>query len=242
MTERLQKRIASSGYCSRRAAEKLIEAGKVQVNGKIVHEQGVQVSETDTIVVEGRPLHFDEEKITIAFNKPVGYVTTRSDPFGAKTVMEILPRQFQHLNPVGRLDRDSEGLLLFSSDGDLTLRLTHPRYGHQKTYEVGVFGHVSDETLEQLASGVELDGVQLQPIQSRVLGETARATWLELILKEGRKRQIRRMMELFGHTVFSLKRTAIGKLELGSLKLGEYRILNSEEIQLALFNNEQQNH
>src|SRR3989338_4784873 len=143
MTERLQKRIASSGYCSRRTAEKFIEAGEVRVNGKVVREQGVQVSEKDTIEIEGVKLRFNVPLVTIAFNKPVGTVTTRDDPDGAKTVMDVLPDQFQHLNPVGRLDRDSEGLLLFSNDGDLILQLTHPRYEHQKTYEVGVRGHVS---------------------------------------------------------------------------------------------------
>ncbi|MFA4814817.1 MAG: pseudouridine synthase [Candidatus Gracilibacteria bacterium] len=235
MTERLQKRIASSGYCSRRAAEKLIEAGEVKVNGKIVREQGVQVSENDKIVVEGVMLRFDEKKITLAFNKPVGVVTTRNDPFGAKTVMDLLPSEFQYLNPVGRLDLDSEGLLLFSSDGDLILHLTHPRYEHQKTYEVGVRGHVSNDTIKALARGVELDGIYLQPMEARVLREKGKETWIELTLKEGRKRQIRRVMERFGHTVFALKRTAIGKLQLGDLKTGAYRILTPKEIQLALF-------
>jgi pseudouridine synthase len=234
MKERLQKRIASSGYCSRRAAERLIEDGEVKVNGKMVKEQGVQVSEKDKIEVEGKLLKFDSKKITIAFNKPIGVVSTRKDPFGAKTVTELLPAKFRHLNPVGRLDMDSEGLLLFSSDGDLLLELTHPRYEHKKTYEVGVYGEVTTHTLKALTKGVELDGVTLQPMRSTVLRGDGKRTWLEMVLKEGRKRQIRRVMERFGHTVFSLKRTAVGELELGDLKTGECRELTDEEIQKTL--------
>lgn len=235
MTERLQKRIASSGYCSRRTAEKFIEAGEVKVNGTVVREQGVQVSETDKIEIEGVKLRFNVPLVTIAFNKPVGVVTTRDDPNGAETVMDVLPDQFQHLNPVGRLDRDSEGLLLFSNDGDLILQLTHPRYEHQKTYEVGVRGEVDEHTLESLGRGVELEGVRLQPMGAKILRTKGRETWLELTLQEGRKRQIRRVMEQFGNTVFSVKRTAIGKLGLADLKSGNYRVLTPKEIQLALY-------
>lgn len=233
MMERLHKRIASSGYCSRRMAERLIEAGEVKVNGKVVKEMGVQVSEKDKIEVEGCKLRFNVQHVTIAFNKPAGVVTTRHDPTGAETVMDLLPEEYQHLNPVGRLDRDSEGLLLLSNDGDLVLRLTHPRFGHQKTYEVGVWGLVSSDTVKRLERGVKLDGVLLNPMKTEIVKEQGKQTWLRITLTEGRKRQIRRVLEQFGHSVFALKRVAMGELELGDLKSGEYRELSPAEVQLA---------
>lgn len=232
--ERLQKRIASSGLCSRRAAERLIEEGRVKVNGKRVIQHGVQVSEEDVIEVKGRVLRFGEEKITIALNKPVDTVSTRKDPFGAQTVMDLLPKNLQHLNPVGRLDKNSEGLLLLTSDGDLLLRLTHPRYEHSKTYEVGVEGQVKETVLKKLNKGLDLDGTWLQAMKSQILRQEEQRTWLEMVLKEGRKRQIRRVMEALGHPVFSLKRTAIGKLELGHLKKGSYRVLTEKELKAVL--------
>lgn len=234
MTERLHKRIASSGYCSRRMAERLIAEGEVEVNGKIVTEMGVQVTEKDKITVEGTKLKFTDEKVTIMMNKPQGIVTTRNDPMGEETVMDLLPRQFQHLNPVGRLDRESEGLLLLTTDGDLLLHLTHPRYEHEKTYEVGLYGTVEPTTLEALAEGVELDGKKLAPMHASVLREEGHRTWVEVILREGRKRQIRRVMEQFGHTVFALRRVAVGKLKLGDLKTGAYRVITPKEIKMAL--------
>ena len=234
MTERLHKRIASSGYCSRRMAERLIADGEVKVIGTVVTEMGVQVTAKDKIMVDGHTLLFDNDQLSIAFNKPLGVVTTRDDPFGAKTVMDMLPREFQHLNPVGRLDRESEGLLLFTTDGELLLHLTHPRYEHEKTYEVGVWGTVEDSTIETLARGVKLDNKQLAPMRAKITKEEGRKTWLEIVLQEGRKRQIRRVMEQFGHSVFSLKRIAIGDLELSELKTGAYRVLTEKEIEMAL--------
>ncbi len=232
--ERLHKRIASSGYCSRRTAEKFIEAGEVKVNGQVVMQQGTLVSEKDKIEVQGEKLRFEKEKLTIMFNKPAGVVTTRDDPDGAKTVMDVLPDEFQTLNPVGRLDRDSEGLLLLSNDGDLILKLTHPRYEHKKTYEVGVWGTVEEGVIQRLAQGVRLSGVMLNPMKAEVIKIQGKQTWLLLTLSEGRKRQIRRVMEQFGHSVFAIKRVAVGDLKLGELKAGDYRILTQKEITLAL--------
>ena len=234
MTERLHKRIACSGYCSRRMAERLIAEGYVSVNGQVVSEMGVQVSEKDTIIVEGTKLKFTGEKITLMMNKPVGIVTTRHDPDGAETVMDLLPRKYQHLNPVGRLDRESEGLLLLTTDGDLLLHLTHPRYEHEKTYEVGLYGTVEPTTLEALEEGLELDDKNLAPMKASVLSEEGHRTWVQVILREGRKRQIRRVMEQFGHTVFALRRVAIGKLELGDVKTGSFRLITAKEVKLAL--------
>lgn len=234
ISERLQKRIASSGYCSRRAAEELIVDGKVEVNGAVVTQLGTKVTEKDRIDIFGKRLQFNNETIHLAFNKPSGVVTTRFDPEGGKTVMDLLPKKYQHLKPVGRLDLDSEGLLLFSTDGDLILKLTHPRYEHKKTYEVGVRGQVSDDTVKRLCRGIELDGVMLQGMQTRILKQEGRNTWIEMVLKEGRKRQIRRVMEQFGHTVFAIRRIAIGDLLLGDLKTGDYRLLDQEDIDLAL--------
>ncbi len=235
--DRLHKRIAASGLCSRREAELLIAAGRVHVNGKRVQKMGVKVSDKDKVEVDGRLLPEKSAPITIAMHKPIGVLTSKKDPFHPETVMDLLPVSYQHLNPIGRLDKESEGLLLFTSDGELLEHLTHPRYGHTKTYEVLVQGEVLEQDLVTLREGpIHLDEYLLRPMQGRILNqETSRTTgkvytWLELKLSEGRKRQIRRVMELLGFPVRRLIRTAIGKVELGKLQPGKTRPLTEEEL------------
>lgn len=232
MEIRLQKRIADSGFCSRRAAEDLMQKGKVKVNGKVVTTLGSKVVESDKIEVDGKKLKFATENITLAFHKPAGVITSKRDPHHKNTVMDLLPSEYQNLKPVGRLDKDSEGLLLLSSNGELIQRLTHPKFGHEKTYEVLVKGLVKADKLRVLETGkMKLDDKLLQPMFYRVLNSKDRKTWLELKLTEGRNRQIRRVLDALGFPVVYLKRTAIGQLPLGDLAKGEYRLLTSSDLE-----------
>lgn len=235
--ERLHKVIAASGLCSRREAEKMIEAGRVHVNGKRVQKMGVKVTLREKIEVDGRALPEKSAEATLALHKPRGVLTSKNDPFHNTTVMDLLPTEYRHLNPIGRLDKDSEGLLLFTSDGALLERLTHPKFGHEKTYEVLVHGKVQESDLEKIRTGpIYLDDYLLKPMKVRLLSEESNDrtgktyTWLEMKLKEGRKRQIRRVMELLGFPVARLIRTSIGEVHLGELASGKFRELNPSEL------------
>ena len=227
MEIRLQKRIADSGYCSRRKAEALMEAGKVKVNGKVITKMGTKVDPKDKIEVEGKTLKQIKEHTTIALHKPSDYITSKSDPHHSKTVMDLLPKELQHLKPAGRLDKESEGLLILSSDGELIQKLTHPSAEHKKTYEVLVKGKPTEKELFPLTSGkLKLDNYTLNPMQFRILKSTKdRKTWIELKLTEGRNRQIRRVMDQLGFPVIYLKRTQIDSHKLGDLEKGGYRNL-----------------
>lgn len=236
--DRLHKVIAASGLCSRREAEELIAKGRVHVNGKRIQKMGVKVSPTDKIEVDGRALPEKMAPLTLALHKPRGVLTSKSDPFHNETVMDLLPTEYRHLNPIGRLDKDSEGLLLFTSDGALLERLTHPKFGHEKTYEVLVKGKIEESDLEKIRKGpLYLDDYLLRPMKARLISqETAKSTdivysWVEMKLGEGRKRQIRRVMEILGFPVCRLIRTAIGKVELGELKAGKIRPLTETELE-----------
>lgn len=224
--DRLHKVIAASGLCSRREAENLIAAGRVSVNGKRINTMGVKVTDRDKIEVDGKPLPQKAAPITIALHKPRGVLTSKSDPFHNKTVMDLLPPEYRHLNPVGRLDKDSEGLLLLTSDGALLERLTHPSFEHEKVYEVLVMGRPSEEILQDIRKGgLKLDGYALRPMGAEILHTEDENTWLQIKLKEGRKRQIRRVMEWYGHPVLRLIRVSVGPVQLENLKPGEWRIV-----------------
>lgn len=231
---RLNKAIADSGLTSRRKADDLIEDGKVFVNGKMA-QMGQRVKPTDEIEVNRRllPKH---EAMTIMINKPAGVITTKSDPHHYRTIMTLLPKNFQHLKPVGRLDKDSEGLILLSSDGALIQKLTHPKHGHMKVYEILVKGYAKVDDLMPLMSGkLMLDGYKLNPIQFKLLGTLKGGkTRIVLTLSEGRNRQIRRIMDQIGFPVIYLRRTQIGKLTLGDLKSGQFQELSPEDITKAL--------
>lgn len=233
---RLHKRIASSGYCSRREAEELMRAGQVKVNGRTVTKMGSKVKASDTIVVRGETLSFSQERLTVMLHKPAGYVTSKRDPHNPKTVMDLVPKDLQHLNPVGRLDKPSEGLLLLTTDGALLEQLTHPKFNHSKTYEVIVKGHPKEKNLYPMTTGrFKLEEHTLKPMQFTLLGSPDKnKTRIRLVLTEGRKRQIRRVMEELGFPVLYLKRIAIGELTLGDLPKGEFRPLTEAEIQSAL--------
>ena len=235
--ERLQKLMAAAGFCSRRRGEELLREGRVQVNGRMAALGDRADAERDDIRIDGRPLRAAPAPLTLLLNKPPGVLSTCHDPRGRPTVLDLLPAELQRgqgLHPVGRLDADSRGALLLSNAGSLTLRLTHPRYGHRKTYRAWVKGRPGAEVLERWRRGVPLDGIASLPVQLRVLEERADITRLELVLREGRNRQIRRTGERLGHPVLDLERVAIGPLALGALPEGHWRRLEPQEWQALL--------
>ncbi len=232
MRERLQKVLARAGLGSRRACEELIAEGRVRVNGEVA-ELGMRVDpDTDAVEVDGTRLPVAEEHVYIALNKPVGYVTTARDPQGRPTVLDLMPEE-PRLFPVGRLDIDTAGLLLLTNDGDFALRMTHPRYGVPKTYVAEVRGSLGQRHLRRLRSGIDLTDGRARADAVRLLGRKADRSLLEIVVKEGRKRMVRRMLDAIGVSVSALVRTQIGPQELGRLKEGSWRKLGGQEV-LAL--------
>lgn len=228
---RLQKYLALSGVASRRNSEKLIAQGHVAVNGVVITEMGVQVDETaDKITVDGALIHLEEEKHYIAYYKPVGEVTTVSDPEGRATVMDKFRDYPVRLYPVGRLDFDSEGLLLLTNDGDMMNSLLHPSHEVNKTYLAKVSNRVEEESIRRLRAGVQLDGRLTSPAQVRLVRYEAFDTILLVTIHEGRYRQVRRMFEAVGHQVVQLKRVGFGPIQLGDLPRGTWRSLTPNEI------------
>lgn len=235
-TIRLNKALAHAGYCSRRAADELIAAGKVQVNGKQA-EAGQQVSLTDQIKVEGKPvkLNINEPYRYIMLHKPVHVVSTAKDPQNRQTVLDILPEnlRYSRVYPVGRLDYFSEGLLLLTDDGELTFRLTHPGWHIPRVYEVKVRGVVEEAKLQTMRAGMTLqEGEKLAPVEVEVEAVERGDSVLKLILHQGINRQIRRMCRDLDLTILYLRRVEIGPLKLGALPLGEARRLTEQEINL----------
>lgn len=235
--ERLQNILSHAGVASRRHAAELIESGRVTVDGIIVSEPGARFdSAAVKIAVDGRGISAAEKKRTIMLYKPVGVLSSMSDPFGGKTVADIVDCG-ERLVPVGRLDKDSEGMLLMSNDGGLTLKLTHPRYEHEKTYIVRAAGKWSEEKLRTLRGRIRMpDGYEIRPCPVRVLEDEnwePNVTMLEFRLREGRKRQIRYMCSAAHLVVLSLKRVAVGSLCLDpALRPGEWRDLRDDELRL----------
>ena len=232
---RLQKILSQAGIASRRAAEKLIAEGRVSVNGVTVREMGTKADlSADDIRVDGRRLKGPERIRYILLNKPAGYVTTRSDPQRRPTVIDLLRGVREYVYPVGRLDYDTEGLLLLTNDGDLAARLTHPRHGVERTYEARVAGTPGADALERLRKGIPLDGRRTQPADVELLSRSGprdgRDALLRITIREGRNRQVRRMCEAVGHPVKALARTRIGSLTDRQLKPGTWRELRAEEV------------
>ena len=225
--ERLQKLIAQAGICSRREAEKIILAGRVTVDGKIIRELGAKADTNQKICVDGKPLTFDAEKIYILLNKPRGYVSTVKDERGRRTVLEILGENFKNrVYPVGRLDLNSEGLILLTNDGDLTNALIHPRFEVKKTYRAKISGVLTEEKLDKLRAGVELDDGLTAPAEIYRLDTDL----VEITIHEGRNRQVRRMFAAIGCDVKRLRRIKFAGLTLDGLKAGEFRELRAEEV------------
>ncbi|HEV8601063.1 MAG TPA: pseudouridine synthase [Patescibacteria group bacterium] len=226
MQERLQKFISQAGVASRRRAEELIVQGKVKVNGRVVRELGTKVEPNrDRVEVDGNKIE-TKNFIYLVLNKPRKYVTTRHDPEKRKTVYDLLPAKFRiQLWTVGRLDYHTEGLLLFTNDGDLTQALTHPSNEHEKEYEVELDKEISEGKLAKIENGVMLDGKMTAPAKARVAGKIVYVT-----IHEGWKRQVRRMFSVLGYTVRNLKRIRIGKLKLAGLELGQYKVIDRKDV------------
>ena len=231
---RLQKLISQAGIASRRAAEKLIADGRVTVNGETVREMGTKADPShDDIRVDGRRIKSAERLRYILLYKPAGYVTTRSDPQRRPTVLDLLRGVKEYVYPVGRLDYDTEGLLLLTNDGDLTARLTHPRHGVDRTYEARVAGMPDEEAVERLRRGIPLDGRRTLPAEVSLLNKRRGAGdgVLAITIREGRNRQVRRMLEAVGHPVKKLIRVGIGPLGDRGLRPGDWRELTAVEVE-----------
>lgn len=230
--ERLQKVLAQAGIASRRQCERLILEGRVKVNGQVVTELGRRVDkEKDLIEVDGKAIKLKEEHLYVLLNKPAGYVTTLRDPQGRKKVTDLLPAMGERLFPVGRLDRDTEGLLLLTNDGELCYWLTHPKFHVEKTYVAEVMGIPDKNKLDLLRRGIKLEEGVTSPARVRLAGKKEGNAILEIIIHEGRKRQVKRMCAAIGHPVVKLKRIGFGSLSLGNLPPGSYRFLTQEEVE-----------
>lgn len=219
---------------SRRAGERLIVNGLVEVNGRVVQQLGARVDPLhDEVKVEGRPVKA-RRKIHVALHKPRGFLSTRSDELERRIVTDLLPREWSHLHPVGRLDRDSEGLIFLTNDGDFTLRLTHPRFGVRKKYRAIVEGRVEPVMLRRFTEGVEHEGERLRAEHARLVDANNSHSIVELELAEGKNREVRRLFESQGLLVERLQRTQIGPIRLGELPEGRWRALTAAEVKALL--------
>ncbi len=232
MKERIQKVLSAQGYCSRRAAEELIRQGKVFLNGRRAILGDTMEVGRDVIHVEGSRVRMEKrpEKYYYILNKPRGVVTTMGDEHAKKTVVELMEDIGVRLFPVGRLDKDSEGLLIMTNDGALANNLTHPSKGIAKVYRVSVSPKASERQITELAGGVQLEDGFARPASLRVTSDDSDKTVMEMVMREGRNREIRRMCEAVGLTVTRLKRTSYGPVKLGNLPAGQYRELTKQEI------------
>lgn len=231
MKERLQKYLARCGVASRRKAEEYIAKGFVSVNGTRVTQMGVTIDpQLDKVTFKQKPVRPARQLIYIILNKPVGYITTTDDPERRDTVMDLIRGNEMRIFPVGRLDTDTEGLLLLTNDGELANRLAHPRYGVKKTYRVLVKGELQESIARKIEKGILLEDGITAPAKVKIDMFLGRETRVTLSIAEGKKRQIRRMFETVGHPVTRLVRVEYGPLHIGKLKPGEYRELTGEEI------------
>jgi 23S rRNA pseudouridine2605 synthase len=235
MSERLQKILSAAGVASRRLSEELIVQGRVSVNGETVTALGTKADPSvDEIKVDGRRIKVEQRRRYILLNKPRGYITTRSDPQGRPTVMDLMKGVREYIYPVGRLDYDSEGLLILTNDGELAARLTHPRHEVDKVYEARVKGVPDEHTLDRLARGVTIDGRRTAPAKVRASDPIVKGggeqTIITLTIHEGRQRQVRRMFETVGHPVVRLKRVKIGPIEDPHIPPGHWRELTPQEV------------
>lgn len=232
MSERVQKLMSQAGVASRRASEEMIKQGRVRVNGHVITIGDKADPEKDTVEVDGQKLRFDTiKKVYYVFYKPQNVLSTNStnSDDDRSTVRELLPLE-GHLFPIGRLDAESEGLMVLTNDGELTNRLAHPRYEHTKSYKVVVYGAITDEAMETWQNGVYLEEGKTAPCYVKVLSHDGDTTTIRVVMTEGRKRQIRRVAAQLGHPVKKLTRTAIGQLGLGTLRRGEWYKLEEEEV------------
>jgi 23S rRNA pseudouridine2605 synthase len=232
LSQRINRILSASGVTSRRKADDMIKAGRVTVNERVVKEAGAQaVWGVDRILVDGRAVPDPVERLYLMLNKPFGYVSSLSDPDGRPVVVELLQDLGRRVYPVGRLDFDTLGLLLFTDDGEWAFRLAHPRFRVPKTYKITVAGPISDGALERLEKGVHLEDGFSGPSKITLLRRDAKASDLRITITTGRKRLLRRMIEASGYTVAHLIRIGFGSVELGNLKVGRYRHLEPSEVE-----------
>ncbi|MCX5851964.1 MAG: pseudouridine synthase [Deltaproteobacteria bacterium] len=232
MKERLQKIISRSGVASRRAAEKLIREGSVSVNGVVIDVPGSKAdSVRDEIRVSGRRISTEGYRVYVALYKPRGYISTLSDPEGRPLVTDLLKKIPERLYPVGRLDYDSEGLILLTNDGSFAHRIQHPSHEIPKTYAVKIRGEMAPGEIDRLRRGITLADGRFIPRSVRITRKNSKSSWIEITVTEGRNRILRRSLELLGKEVTRLVRLGIGTVELGTLKPGEYRRLTHQEVE-----------
>ena len=232
MKIRLNKYLALAGIASRREADRMISEGRVSINRETVDVLGIKIDgEKDKIEVDGKSVKRLKSEVYLMLNKPPGYLVTAKDPFQRPTIMDLLPKMKNRVFPVGRLDFDSEGLVLLTDDGELAYRLMHPSFQVTKEYRVRVTPKPDRSKLATLERGISLDGKKTAPAKFRILSTTMKGTLLLAKLHEGRKRELRRMFEYMGFGVLALKRVKLGSLHLGHLKKGEWRYLSREEIE-----------
>ncbi len=231
MRIRLNKFLAQSGVASRREVDKMIVEGRITVNSRVVRILGTKIDdEKDRVELDGKKVEKEEEMIYLMLNKPQGYLVTLKDPFKRPTIKELLPSLKERIYPVGRLDYDSEGLLLLTNNGELAHRLAHPRYRVPKNYVVEVKGVAESSKISRLERGVYLDGKKTAPARIAKLSGSAKKTLLRIEIHEGRKREVKRMFEAVGHRVLRLKRVGFGGMRLGKLQTGKWRFLTQREV------------
>jgi 23S rRNA pseudouridine2605 synthase len=237
LSVRLQKFLADAGIASRRASEQVILAGRVTINGEIVRQLGVKVDPLhDRVAVDGAPVRA-KKKLYVALHKPRGCVCSKKDELNRPTIYELIPKEWNNLNSVGRLDYDTEGLIFLTNDGEFALRLTHPRYEVRKKYVAMVEGRVEAETLHKFTRGIFHEGEKLKAQSAHLMSSTAARSVAELELTEGKNREVRRLFESQGLTVKRLQRVQIGKIKLAELKPGKWRTLTEPEIKSLLGGN-----
>lgn len=231
MEIRLQKYLADAGIASRRKSEELILAGRISVNGDIVTELGVKVDDKkDKVTFDGNPVSIDSKLVYIMLNKPAGYVTTVKDQFNRPAVVDLLKGVKERVFPVGRLDYDTSGLLLLTNDGDLTFKLTHPKHNVEKTYRAKVFGTPTTIEMSMFRRGLVIEGKKTAPAKISIVESQTKMCVVDISITEGRNRQVRKMCSAIKHPVSTLKRTAIGEIELGDLSVGKFRYLTDKEV------------
>lgn len=227
---RINRYLAQAGVASRRAADAFVAAGRVRINGVVVRSMGTQVAQDCIVEVDGKRVIPVAQKTYLVLHKPIGVVTTMRDPQGRRTVRDLLPEPAPRVVPVGRLDYDSSGVLLLTNDGELAFRLTHPRFGVEKTYRVAVAGRVALQDVRALREGVAAKGLRASPCRARVLSGGDDGSVIELVLREGKNRQVRRMLDALGYQVLSLQRVRFGPVALGELPPGRSRFLTTREL------------
>ncbi|TCO79801.1 pseudouridine synthase [Marinisporobacter balticus] len=228
---RLQKYIAYSGIASRRKAEELIKLGRVKVNGEIIKDMGVAVNpDTDIVSLDNRLIQLENKKVYIILNKPEGYVTTLLDEFDRPTVVDLIKNISERIYPVGRLDYDTSGLLIMTNDGELTYRLTHPKHEVKKTYIAKIKGVLNNKELNMFKRGIDIGGYTTAPAQIQILKDNRGSSNVQVIIHEGKNRQIRKMFDAIHHPVIRLKRIAVGEISMDNLLKGKWRFLTDSEI------------